>query len=165
VAVLVEREGGVPTIDAEHPVVIPFGAAEHDWAALELGSWIASARGASLKLLGAEAGNGEGRDASKLLANASLVVQQLAGIVAEPVLTQPGPEVIRNAEGAGLLVVGLSERWREEGLGPVRAEIVKNAPAPTLLVRRGVREGVLAPTDDMTRFRWSSAGQPSPRVR
>ena len=29
---------------------------------------------------------------------------------------------------AGLLVVGLSERWREEGLGPVRAEIAKTAP-------------------------------------
>ena len=42
--------------------------------------------------------------------------------------------MIRASEGAGLLVVGLSERWREEGLGPVRAEIVKAAPAPILLV-------------------------------
>ena len=73
-------------------------------------------------------------------------------------LTRPGPEVIRAAEGAGLLVVGLSERWREEGLGPVRAEIVKAAPAPILLVRRGTRAGALAPRDDMTRFKWSRAG-------
>ena len=158
VAVLVEREAGVATIDAEHPVIVPFGAAEHDWAALELGSWIAAASEAPLKLLGAEATDGDGRDASRLLANASLVVQQLAGIAAEPVLTAPGQEVIRQAEGAGLLVVGLSERWRDEGLGPVRAEIVKAAPAPTLLVRRGTRSGVLAPRDDMTRFRWSRAG-------
>jgi hypothetical protein len=93
-----------------------------------------------------------------LLANASLVVQQLAGIAAEPVLTRPGPEVIRASEGAGLLVVGLSERWREEGLGPVRAEIVKAAPAPILLVRRGTRAGALAPRDVMTRFKWSRAG-------
>jgi Kef-type K+ transport system membrane component KefB len=157
VGVLVEREG-LPQIDAEDPVVVPFGGAEHDWAALELGSWIAAARGAPLKLLGASAENGEGRDASRLLANASLVVQQLAGIAAEPVLTRPGPAVIRASEGAGLLVVGLSERWREEGLGPVRAEIVKAAPAPILLVRRGTREGALAPRDDMTRFRWSRAG-------
>jgi Kef-type K+ transport system membrane component KefB len=157
VGVLVEREG-LPTIDAQDPVVIPFGGAEHDWAALELGSWIAAARGAPLKLLGASAENGEGRDASRLLANASLVVQQLAGIAAEPVLTRPGAAVIRASEGAGLLVVGLSERWREEGLGPVRAEIVKAAPAPILLVRRGTRAGALAPRDDMTRFKWSRAG-------
>jgi len=51
-----------------------------------------------------------------------------------------------------------SERWREEGLGPVRAEIVKAAPAPILLVRRGTRAGALAPRDDMTRFKWSRAG-------
>ena len=157
VGVLVEG-AGLPKIDAQDPVVVPFGGAEHDWAALELGSWIAAARGAPLKLLGASGENGEGRDASRLLANASLVVQQLAGIAAEPVLTRPGPEVIRASEGAGLLVVGLSERWREEGLGPVRAEIVKAAPAPILLVRRGTRPGALAPRDDMTRFRWSRAG-------
>ena len=157
VGVLVEGVG-LPKIDAQDPVVVPFGGAEHDWAALELGSWIAAARGAPLKLLGASSENGAGRDASRLLANASLVVQQLAGITAEPVLTRPGPEVIRASEGAGLLVVGLSERWREEGLGPVRAEIVKAAPAPILLVRRGTRAGALAPRDDMTRFKWSRAG-------
>ena len=161
VAVLVERDVGQIVIDGEHPVYVPFGGAEHDWAALELAAWIASGRAATLRLLGAafslERG---GRDASKLLANASLVVQQLAGIPAEPILVTPGADVIRAAEGAGLLVVGLSERWREEGLGPVRSEIVKNAPASTLLVRRGTRPGALAARDDMTRFRWSRAGTP-----
>lgn len=164
VAVLVEREGGVPRIDDENPVVVPFGGAEHDWAALELGAWIAQVRRAPLRLLGAAFSLESGtRDASRLLANASLVVQQLAGITAEPVLVQPGADVIRNAKGAGLLVVGLSERWREEGLGPLRSEIVKAAPAPTLLVRRGTRAGVLAARDDVTRFRWSSAGQAARR--
>ena len=43
VAVLVEREG-VPQIDAEHPVYVPFGGASHDWAAVELAAWIASQR-------------------------------------------------------------------------------------------------------------------------
>ena len=164
VAVLVEREG-IPTIDADHPVFVPFGGAEHDWAALELAAWIASVRDAPLKLLGASGGgngNGSGgeRDASRLIGNASLVVQQLAGIPAEPVLVPAGPQVIEAARGAGLLVIGLSERWREEGLGPVRSEIAKTAPAPTLFVRRGERPGTLAPKEDMTRFRWSSAGPP-----
>ena len=60
---------------------------------------------------------------------------------------------------AGLLVVGLSDRWRSEGLGPVRAAIAKAAPAPILFVRRGIRAGALAPrTGDVTRFAWSYVG-------
>ena len=35
------------------PVVVPFGAAWHDWAALELGAWVARATGAPLRLIGA----------------------------------------------------------------------------------------------------------------
>ena len=160
VAVLVEREA-VPVIDADHPVMIPFGGADHDWAALELGAWIASARQAPLRLLGAGRGEGDGsRDASRLLASASLVVQQLAGIPAEPMLVQPGPELVESVGGAGLLVIGLSERWRQEGLGPVRSQIAKAAAAPTLFVRRGIRESALAPKGDLTRFRWSAAGPP-----
>jgi hypothetical protein len=163
VAVLVERKG-VPVIDPDHPVVVPFGGAEHDWAALELGAWIATAYDAPLTLLGASFNLADGtRDASRLLANASLVVQQLTGITAQPALANPGPDVIRKAEGAGLLVVGLSERWRSEGLGPLRSELVKAPPAPTLLVRRGTRLGALAPRNDMTRFAWSSAGTPARR--
>lgn len=163
VAVLVERKG-VPVIGPDHPVVVPFGGAEHDWAALELGAWIATAYEAPLTLLGASFNLADGsRDASRLLASASLVVQQLTGIVAQPALANPGPDVIRKAEGAGLLVVGLSERWRSEGLGPLRSELVKAPPAPTLLVRRGTRLGALAPRDDMTRFSWSSAGTPARR--
>lgn len=158
VGVLVER-GRVPTIDENHPVLVPFGGAEHDWAALELGAWVAYARHAPLKLLGAAATADAGRDASRLLANASLVVQQLAGIPAEPLLVQPGRDLIDAAAGAGLLVVGVSERWRQEGLGPLRREIAKSAPTSTLFVRRGARPGALAPRDDLTRFRWSSAGQ------
>jgi hypothetical protein len=161
VAVLVEREG-VPVIDADHPVIIPFGGADHDWAALELGAWIAFARNAPLKLLGASQNGSDGsRDASRLLASASLVVQQLAGIPAEPMLVKPGTELLVSAAEAGLLVIGLSERWQEEGLGPVRSQIAKNAPAPTLFVRRGVRPSALAPLENVTRFRWSSVGPPA----
>src|SRR6266540_4931918 len=68
------------------------------------------------------------------------------------VLLEPGREgVLRAAAGAGLLVVGLSERWRAEGLGPTRSRIARAAPAPTLFVRRGTRRGALAPRDDLTR--------------
>jgi DNA-binding SARP family transcriptional activator len=153
VVVLVEA-GGPP---GEGPVIVPFGAAWHDWAALELGGWVARAMGAPLRLIGATSGDGDdGRDASRLLADASLIVQRRAGIVAEPLLASPGRSEIRAlAEGAGLLVVGLSERWREEGLGRMRAELVDRPPAPTALMRRGPRPGGLAPAETRTRFTWS----------
>ena len=59
------------------------------------------------------------------------------------------------AQGAGLLVVGLSERWLEEGLGAVRSQIVAAPPAPSLLVRRGTRTGGMTPGESPTRFGWS----------
>ena len=124
VAVLVDRRGTI-VVDAAHPVVVPFGGADHDWAALELGAWIAHSGGAPLRLLGAAAGGDGGRDASRLLANASLVVQQLANVATEPVLVSGAKDVERAAEEAGLLVLGLSDRWREQGLGPVRSEIAR----------------------------------------
>jgi len=55
----------------------------------------------------------------------------------------------------GLLVVGFSERWRQEGLGRVRGALVEAPPAPTVLVRRGPRPGGLAPPETVTRFGWS----------
>lgn len=160
VAVLVERGDSTPDIGPDRPVVVPFGGADHDWAALELGAWISFALSAPLKLLGAKGAVLEGkRDASRLLANTSLVVQQLVGVAAEPLLAEPGRAgILESSEGAGLLVVGLSDRWREEGLGPVRSEIARSATAAVLFVRRGRRAGALAPPDDVTRFAWSKVG-------
>jgi len=139
------------------PVVVPFGAAWHDWAALELGAWVARATGAPLHLIGAASDAREdGRDASRLLADVSLIVQRSAGVIAEPRLASPGRHgVIALADRAGLLVVGLSERWRQDGLGRVRSTLVDAPPAPTVLVRRGARPGGLAPGDTQTRFGWS----------
>jgi len=158
VAVLVT--GHLP-IKPSLPVYVPFGAAQHDWAALEFGSWLARGSGATLRVLGAlsDRSRSDGRDASRLLADASLLVQQFAGVVAEPLLTEPGPdELLKAADGAGVLVVGLSERWSAEGLGEVRSRLAAESPAPVLFVRRGVRPGGLAPTETRTRFTWSLAG-------
>jgi Kef-type K+ transport system membrane component KefB/nucleotide-binding universal stress UspA family protein len=159
VGVLVAREGDEVIPGEERAVVVPFGGAEHDWAALELGAWLASATRAPLKLLGAAGQTEEGKSATRLLGDAGLLVQQYAGISAEPVVAEPGREgIVKAASGAGLLVIGLSDRWRQEGLGPTRSEIARAAPAPVLFVRRGTRPGALAPREDVTRFTWSSPG-------
>jgi Kef-type K+ transport system membrane component KefB/nucleotide-binding universal stress UspA family protein len=159
VAVLVARESDTVLPGPDAGVVVPFGGAEHDWASLELGTWIASATDAPLILLGAAGQTDERARVSRLLGDAGLLVQQYGGISAQPVVAEPGREgVIEAASGAGLLVVGLSDRWREEGLGPTRSEIARAAPAPVLFVRRGTRAGALAPREDVTRFSWSAAG-------
>ena len=155
VALLVRGSAGA----RDGAVVVPFGAASHDWAALELATWYARATGGALRLVGVAERRRRGRDASRLLADASLIVQRTAGIVAEPVLTAPGRDgVAEAATGAALLVVGLSERWREDGLGRTRTELAEEPPAPTVFVRRGARPSGLAPAETRTRFSWSMAG-------
>ena len=156
VALLVETGGSL----RPGPIVVPFGASSNDWAALELGAWLAQATRSPLRLIGAAgAGRKHGRDASRLLADASLIVQRTAGVAAEPLLARSGRAgVVALAEGAGLLVVGLSERWRQEGLGRMRGELAEAPPAPTVFVRRGPRPGGLAPAETRTRFSWSLMG-------
>ena len=144
--------------DAGSPVAVPFGGSENDWAALEVAAWTARALGTSLRLVGTSADRFRGRrDASRLLAKVSLLVQAVVGIVAEPMLVKAGPEgLVSAAHDCSLLVLGLSERWQSEGLGPPRLEIIK-AGVPTLLVRRGLRPSMLAPKETLTRFTWTIA--------
>ena len=136
-------------------MLVAFSGAEHDWAAIELGAWLATARGDTLVLAGST-GDGSGRDASRLLANASLAVQRTVGVAAEPLLVAPEPGALAAAaDGMGLVVVGLSRRWQAEGLGPARSGLVARAAGATLLVRRGLRPGGLAPAGQETRFTWT----------
>jgi DNA-binding SARP family transcriptional activator len=142
-------------------IVTPFGGAEHDWSAIEVAAWIAASLGTTLRLLGTEADPALGRrDASRLLARASLLVQQMIGIVTEPVLVRAGEEgVLEGARDARLLVVGLSDRWRTEGIGPARLAVAARAGVPTLFVRRGLRPSGVAPSETLTRFTWTLASQ------
>jgi DNA-binding SARP family transcriptional activator len=158
VGLLVTRDDRPPAIDLAAPVLVPFSGVDHDWVAIELSAWLADAIGVPLRILGAGAIAGR-RDASRLLARASLAVQQVAGVAAEPVLVEPGEEgMIEAAEGGGLLVVGLSTRWRQEGVGRARLAVARKARPPTLLVRKGLRPGGLAPPETHTRFTWTLAG-------
>ena len=158
VGLLFSREQPLP-IDAEHPVLVPFGGAEHEWAAVELGAWIARAHGARLRLVGTRADpDGGRRDASRLLARAALMVQRVAAVPTEPELVERGEvAVVGAAASAGLVVVGLSARWRQEGLGRDRLAVLRDSLPQTLLVRRGLRPGGLAPARSVTRFTWTLA--------
>jgi DNA-binding SARP family transcriptional activator len=139
------------------PILVPFSGAEHDWSAVELGAGLARALGRSLHLAGASVGPG-GRDASRLLASASLAIQRGLGIDAEPVIVEPDPEaLVAAARDAGAVACGLSDRWRREGLGRARAALAASSPVPVLLVRRGLRPGTLAPAEGETRFTWTIA--------
>jgi hypothetical protein len=146
-----------PSPGPERPVLVPFGGADHDWAAVEIAAWIAGATGSALKLVGTEGEPGkEKRDASRLLASASLIVQRAVGVATEPVLVSRGAEdIVRAAEEGGLIVSGVSARWRQEGLGETRVALAREARPPTLFVRRGLRPGGIAPQESLTRFTWS----------
>jgi DNA-binding SARP family transcriptional activator len=142
-------------------VVTPFSGIEHDWSAIEVAAWLARALGATLRLVGTEADLARGRrDASRLLGRASLLVQQVVGIVTEPALVPAGEHgVLRAAQDARLLVVGLSDRWRTEGIGPARLAVATGVQVPTLFVRRGLRPSGIAPQETFTRFTWTLAAE------
>jgi DNA-binding SARP family transcriptional activator len=147
--------GGGPAKNG--PVLVPFGGAEHEWAAVELGAWIASAEERSLRLAGVEADLASGRrDASRLLAQAALLVQQVTGVSTEPVLLAPGPAgLAEETKNARVAVVGLPDDWRTRGVGQTRAALTARASAPVLLVRGGPKPGGLAPEESHTRFTWT----------
>jgi len=160
VGLLVAGNGPAPQARPGGLVIAPFGGSEHDWAAFELAAWIARALEVPLRLLG-RSGDGADQDASRILASASLAVQRALGVAAEPVLVSGTEEILAAAETAGLLVVGLSTRWRQEGVGAVRRELVLGARPPVILARRGLRPGGLAPRESLSRFTWSLGPTPA----
>ena len=136
------------------PVFVLFGGGEHDWAAVEVGAWLAGAREATLKLAGPA--QGRERDASRTLASASLAVQRVLGIAAEPVLVTPTDEALLAAVAeAAVVVAGLPDAWKRDGLGRRRTVLAESARPPVLFVRRGVRPSGLAPRESLTRFTWT----------
>ena len=137
-------------------VCVPFTGGEHDWAALELGAWLASSRGIALRLLGTRADVGRGRrDASRLLADASISVQRAIGVDTVPQLVDPDPvALVEAADSATIVVTGLSASWRREGLGEARRALARR-PRPTLFVHSGPRPSGLAPPGSRTRFTWT----------
>jgi len=154
---------GDPTGEAapDAPVVLPFGGAEHEWAAAEVAAWLAQAEGRPLRLVGRADDAGSGRpDASRLLASVALLLQQVADVPTEPSLVELDPGSFGPAsDGARAVVAGVPDDWRARGAGRTRALLLHAARAPVLLVRGGVRPGGLAPPHSLTRFTWTVGGR------
>ena len=111
-----------------------------------------------LRLVGTKADPGRGRrDSSRLLADASLAVQQVVGVETEPVLAEPSEEGLLNAVEPA--AHGRRRRSRssggETGSVPAGVRSFARPRAPTLLVHRGLRPGGLAPRGSRTRFTWT----------
>ncbi|MFQ5426230.1 MAG: BTAD domain-containing putative transcriptional regulator, partial [Gaiellales bacterium] len=158
---LVMRRVGPLDLGEGRGVYVPFGGDEHEWAAVELGAWVARSRNAPLCLVGSESGDGleAQRDASRLLSSAGLAVQGVTDVVARPLLVAPGAGGVIDATiGGGLIVLGLPDDWRRRGVGSIRAAVARGAEPPVVFVRNGVRPGALAPAESLTRFGWTLSG-------
>lgn len=144
-------------------VFVPFGGGKHDWAAAELGAWLALENGISLTLVGTKADPAQGRrDASTLLASACLAVQQVAGVETAPLLAERSEEALLEAiAGARIVVAGIAEQWPRSGIGESRRLLLRRAEQPVLLVHRGLRPGGLAPREAGTRFTWTLESAPA----
>jgi hypothetical protein len=137
-------------LESGEGVFVPFGGTANDWAALELGAWLAASLRQTLRLIGTAADPSRGRrDASRLLADASLAVQRVVGVAAEPLLVEPDEDALAAAVRPATIVVTGAGR---------RVVLSQHGRPPVLLVHRGTRPGGLAPRDSWTRFSWSLEG-------
>jgi hypothetical protein len=70
--------------------------------------------------------------------------------------------VVGAARDARLLVIGLSDRWRTEGIAGTRLSVALGADVQTLFVRRGLRPSGVAPDETVTRYTWTLASEQTP---
>ena len=124
-----------------------FGGADDDWRALELGAMLARAWDVPLRLAGTES-------ASALLARAALVVQRFAAVATAPALFAPDdPSSLASAAAGSLLLAGVGST--PTGTMPASRSRLGELGVPVLVLRPGLRPGMLAPSHTLTRFSWS----------
>ena len=145
----------------ERGVLVPFGGAEHDWAALELGAWLASATGVPLTAARRRRPDRRARAGlTRCSATPACSCSSTPASRAEPVVAEPRPR--GRARGRRRRRPARGRAVRALARGGPRARPAPRSPArrprPVLFVRRGTRPGALAPRGDVTRFSWSGAG-------
>jgi hypothetical protein len=148
--------GEPPSLGSTSKIYVPFGGSEHDWAALEISASLCVATGARLRMVGTRSDPARGRrDSSRLLADASMAVQKVIGIDTDPLLVDADDAALARAiKAADVVVTGVSQRWKQQGMGSVCMALLR-AHGAVLLVHRGPRPSALAPRESRTRFSWS----------
>ena len=133
------------------PVLVPFTGAEHDWSAVELGAWLARSGDARAPARRAPTTGSDGRDASRLLASASLAVQRALGVAAEPLLVEPSPDALVAAargRGRGGRGAHRSLAPRRPGPRPHRARHAGGGPRAARAAGHEARRPRAAPGSD-----------------
>jgi len=142
--------------EAPEALRVPFSGSTHDWAALALAGRYAAVRSVPIELVGVDAG--AAGDASRILANAAIALQRTVGVDAAARLIPAGARALAAVATADAMVVcGLSDGYRRNGLGPARHALAEAALGDVVFVCAGLRPGTLAPADSGTRFTWSLA--------
>ena len=143
---------------ADRPVLVPFGGAEHDWAAVEVAAWIARASGASLLLAGAEGDPGLGkRDASRSARERGAPRPARRRVATEPLLVPRGP---RGHRSRGRPTPGWSS-WASPASGARRASARPASRSPGTPPARPCSSGAACGREawrrgeSLTRFTWS----------
>jgi hypothetical protein len=90
----------------------------------------------------------------------ALLAQRVAGIAVKLALGPPGAEsLVALSRETSVVLLGVPDGWREGGIGLTRAEVLRRAEPPTLLVRGGLRLVGLAPAEGLTRVTWTIFGR------
>ena len=139
-------------------VLVPFVGGEHDWAAVELGAWLARAFDAQLLLAGASVGDTDATPAGSWQMRRSRCSGRSGSrpsrCSSRPSRTRScGPRRGPPSSASACPTAGIAT-----GSGPTRTAIATRSDGPTILVRRGVRPGGLAPRGADTRYTWTIAG-------
>ena len=137
-------------------VAVPFGGGEHDWAALELGACArccdaARRCGSSARAPIRAAAAATRAACSPTPRSPSSGSSTSRRRRCSPIRTSSS----RPSPTRAWSSVGISPRWRHEGIGAARRALVRDARPPVLLVHRGPRPGLLAPRESRTRFTWT----------
>ena len=147
--------GGAPQ---DGPVVVPFAGAEHDWAAVELGAWLARARGAVAPSRRSRGRRRRARcepAARPCLDRRAARARRASGARAR----RAGPGGARGGREGGRA----GRRRPHRALATRRSRAgAHGARDPAVRGRRcscaaGVRPGGLAPRDSDTRYTWTIA--------
>jgi len=130
---------GAPLPGKVHNVVVPVRGGPYAEVAIRLALTIGKAHGASVKVLHvrpAARNQGAGEEGEAAYEGLSGVLSRLPGVARQEIETDdPLGAILEAAQEASLLVMGSAARLRGSSLGPIADRVMRESPAPVMLVR------------------------------